>query len=104
MNSMMVHLLQLVMIYCVWKYITLSPDFEVLMPISHEMMIARFLASVLMHINVEKDLRSGLFMMKYCINHYDHFVSVYPPFLLSFLSTCIAIIIEINVLIILSSI
>jgi hypothetical protein len=42
--------------------------------------------------------------MKYCINHYDHFESVYPPFVISFLSTFIAIIVEINVMIILSSI
>ena len=66
-------------------------------------MAARFMASMMMHINVEKDVRGGLSMMKYVVNHYDRFTNAYAPFLIAFLSTMIAVTVEVNVMIILSS-
>ena len=66
-------------------------------------MVARFLASMMMHINVEKDVRNGIAMMKYVCNHHDHFTNVYPSFVIGFLLMIISLIVEINVMIILSS-
>jgi len=34
-------------------------------------MLSRFIASMFMHINVEKDVRSGIGMMKYAVNHHE---------------------------------
>ena len=67
------------------------------------MMIARFIASVMMHINVEKDVRSGISMMKYVVNHYENFTNPYPPFFIGLMGTIISLIVELNVMIILSS-
>ena len=67
------------------------------------MMIARFLASLFMHINVEKDVTAGISMMKYVVNHFDNFTNPYPPFFLGLLQTIISFIVEMNVMIILSS-
>jgi len=67
------------------------------------MMIARFIASVMMHINVEKDVRMGISMMKYVVNHFDNFTNPYPPFLIGMFATLISFVVEINVMIILSS-
>jgi len=67
------------------------------------MMIARFIASAFMHINVEKDVRAGISMMKYVVNHYDNFTNCYPPFFLGLFGTIISLIVEINVMVILSS-
>jgi hypothetical protein len=67
------------------------------------MMVARFVASMMMHINVEKDVRGGINMMKYAVNHPDNFNNVMPAFMLALNSTIISLIVEINVMIILSS-
>ena len=93
------------MIYCICKYVYIDPnaDFEIKRAVSMVMLIARFMASMMMHINVEKDIRSGLRMMKYIVNHHDRFTNPYAPFILAFLASSIAIIVEINVMFILSS-
>ena len=67
------------------------------------MLIARFMASMMMHINVEMDVRAGLSMMKYAVNHHEDFTSVYPAFLIALLLTIIDFLVEINVMVILSS-
>lgn len=64
-------------------------------------MVVRFLGSLMMHINVEKDIRKGLSMMKYAINHSENFTNVYPSFFLGFLCCIISIMIEANCMIIL---
>ena len=84
-------------------YIDPNADFEIRRAVSIEMMIARFMASMMMHINVEKDVRGGLSMMKYVVNHYDRFTNPYAPFMIAFFAASIAVIVEINVMIILSS-
>jgi len=68
-----------------------------------DLMIARFMASMMMHINVEKDVRSGITMMKYAVNHEDNLTNVYPPFIIAFLLATVALIVEFNVMVILSS-
>ena len=67
------------------------------------MLIARFIAAMFMHINVEKDVRNGIAMMKYAVNHHDHFTNVYPAFIIAWLYTQNSFLVEINVMIILSS-
>ena len=44
----------------------------------------------------------GITLMKYSVNHYSNFSNPYMPFIVGFFSTIIAIIIEINVMVILS--
>ena len=56
-----------------------------------------------MHINVEKDVRNGLNMMKYACNHHESFTNVYPSFVIGFLLMTISFIVEVNVMLILSS-
>lgn len=67
------------------------------------MMVARFVASMMMHINVEKDVRGGINMMKYAVNHPDNFNNVMPSFFMALNATIISLIVEVNVMIILSS-
>ena len=67
------------------------------------MMVARFLGSLLMHMNVEKEITAGLKMMKYACNHHDRFTNIYPPFMIAWASVCINLCVEANVMIILST-
>jgi len=103
MNSFIVQLLQIIMILCIWFYAATSSGFVVTPASSLDMMAARFVASMMMHINVEKDVRNGIQMMKYSVNHYKQFNNVIPAFLIGFNCTLISLIVEINVMIILSS-
>ena len=68
------------------------------------MTIARFLASMFMHINVEKDVKQGINMMKYAFNHHENFTNVYAAFMFGLLQTIICIIVEFNVMLILTTI
>ena len=96
-------MIQVIMILCVWKFAYSNDKFAVRPAESLDMMVARFVASMMMHINVEKDVRMGIMMMKYSVNHYQHFNNVVPAFLMGFNSTILSLIVEINVMIILSS-
>jgi len=58
------------MIYCVWIYTATDDEFDITKAKTLDMIIARFVASMMMHINCEKDVRNGIDMMKYAINHY----------------------------------
>ena len=42
-------------------------------------------------------------MMKYAVNHYENFNNVVPAFILAMMSTILSLIVEINVMVILSS-
>ena len=44
------------MILCIWKYARTNENFKVSAAGSLDMMAARFIASMMMHINVEKDV------------------------------------------------
>ena len=50
-------------------------------------MAARFIAAMMMHLNVEKDVRNGLSMMKYAVNHYQNFHNVHVAFFIAFMLT-----------------
>lgn len=70
MNSFIVHLVQITLIVCIWKYAGIfgevatfvdghevkAPPFRVTRPDGLDMTIARFMASMMMHINVERDV------------------------------------------------
>lgn len=101
MNSLFVLLIQMGCILCIWKNAFDHDTFIIIPATSIEIMIARFLGSLMMHINVEKDVRKGLSMMKYAVNHVDNFTNVYPSFLLGYLCCIISLMIEANCMIIL---
>jgi hypothetical protein len=60
MNALFVHIIQFIMIYCVWKYVADDPKFEFLKASSLDMMIARFVASMMMHVSCERDIRNSI--------------------------------------------
>ena len=91
------------MIKCVLDYASNNKGFTIEPPKDKLILIARFVASMFMHIAVEKDVRSGLNMMKYSVNHYDHFLNPFAAFLFGFLFFAISYFVEINVMIVLTS-
>ena len=103
MNSLIVHLVQIFMIKCVLDYASNNKGFTISPPKDKLILIARFVASMFMHIAVEKDVRNGLNMMKYSVNHYDHFLNPFASFLFGFLFFIISYFVEINVMIVLTS-
>lgn len=58
------------MLSAIWIYAASSPLFKIAPPEGIDILSARFIAGLLMHINVEKDVRNGLNMMKYAVNHH----------------------------------
>ena len=66
--------------------------------------MARFVASLLMHINVEKDVRNGISKMKYAVNHYDNFNNVHVAFFTGFMLALTSFLVEFTVVLVLSSI
>ena len=46
-----------------------SPGFEVRPPTRYVIILPRALSALLAHLNVEPDIRNGLILMKYCLNH-----------------------------------
>lgn len=62
------------------------------------------MASMMMHINVEKDVQNGLRMMKYAHNHRENFTNPYAAWFFGFLVSVVAICVEFNVMMILTSI
>ena len=104
MDAFMVQTVQLVFIICIWVYAYETKTFMIRPAKSIDMLVARFLGSLMMHINVEKEIRAGLTMMKYSVNHHKSFTNVYPPFVIAWASVCINLVVEANVMIILSTI
>ena len=70
---------------------------------TYVMLVARFMSSLMMHINVEKDVKNGIYMMKYAVNHYQDFTNPYMAFTFGFISMVVSIIVELNVMIILAA-
>ena len=60
MNSLFVHLIQMFMLFIDWNFAAWDETFTVLAPTSFDMICARFMASMFMHINVEKDVKHGI--------------------------------------------
>ena len=57
----------------------------------------------MMHLNVQKDIFSGLKLMKYAVNHKENFSHLHPAFLLALLDTILNILIEFSVVVVLVS-
>jgi len=57
------------------------------MPINVYSLGARFVCSILMHLQVEADLRQGIFMMKYVSNHAKDFNNPWIAFFIGFMQS-----------------
>ena len=57
MNSLIVHLLQIVVLVIIWRKFIIYNDYFVVAPRTIDVLIMRFIASICMHLNVEKDVR-----------------------------------------------
>jgi len=92
-----------------------DPDFEIIAASSYLIIVPRFLSAIMMHLNVEPDIRSGIKLMKYTVNNPHCFKGVrqedgsmnyrnaIAPFLLGFFQTTVSIIVEIMLVVYLSS-
>lgn len=91
-----------------------DPNFHLFTPDSTKIILPRLLASIMMHLNVEPEIRQAIKMMKYCINHPHMFLGVNQkgnynyfalcgPFMLAMSQATIGITIEILVMIYLTS-
>ena len=50
-----------------------SEDFHIIPSNSYLIIVARFMSSMMMHLNVEPEIRSGLMLAKYVCNHPNRF-------------------------------
>jgi len=103
MNTLLVQLIQICCLAGCFYYYSYKDGFKIFPAQGLDLVCARFLCSMMMHINVEKDCRTGLAMMKYAVNHRDNFTYVYPPFFIGLFQFIISVFVEINVMFILSA-
>ena len=85
------------------KYMFFNEDYEEHPPHTWEVLAIRFLAAMFMHVIVEADIKHGLELMKYAINHRKRFTNVYAAFMFGFLQCSLNITLEINTIICLYS-
>jgi hypothetical protein len=118
-GGVIIILLQLSMIGLIMMYEIYSPDFEIVPSDSFSIILARLFASMMMHLNVEPEIRAGLKLAKYCVNHPSRFrgavsvgedgkehiniSAVFPPFFLAMSQAIVGLIVEFNVLVYLTS-
>ena len=91
------------MIACIFMYVAYDRTFLTKYPDDNLILMARFLASLFMHICMEAEERRGLRMMKYAINHSEDFHNPYVAFLFGFVSVSINYMVEVCVILILTS-
>jgi len=99
-NTIIVNFLQLTLVFFIWYYAINDIGLVEFLNVrdSYEILCVRFIASLMMHLNVEKDLRNGISMMKYCVNHWQNFNNLGSAFCVSFLLTISSILIEFTVI------
>ena len=85
-------------------YAISNETFGILKPKGIDILCARFIASMLMHINVEKDVRNGISMMKYVVNHHENFKNAHIAFFVAFLLAFSSFMVEFTVVLVLTSI
>lgn len=102
MNCMAVHLSQIFMIVCIWKYAAYNSKFLSSYPADPLILIARFVASLFMHVRLQPLERLGLSMMKYAVNHHEKFHNPVAAFMFGFVSLMINYFVEVTVIIILT--
>ena len=103
MNSLVVHFLQLSLIFMIWYHAINETNFIIIENDGLEVICVRFIASMLMHLNVEKDVRNGIQMMKYAVNHSENFVNLDVGFFIGFMLTICSFGVEITVILVLVS-
>ena len=110
---------QITMMSMIMDYEMFSPDFELVPSNSFVIILARFLSALMMNLNVEPEIRCGLILAKYCLNHPNRFRGAYqitpdgeeviniwavlPPFCIAMIQALIALVVQINILVFLSS-
>tara|TARA_B110000285_G_C15005053_1_gene553414 strand:+ start:303 stop:710 length:408 start_codon:yes stop_codon:yes gene_type:complete len=87
---------QIAMTFTITYIEAFDTTFHIIPAGSYFIIVPRFLSSVMMHLNVEPDIRSGLKLMKYAVNNPHcfkdvkqkdgslHYRNVVAPFLLGF--------------------
>lgn len=65
----------------------LNISFTIVLPASVTVLGARFICTILMHLQVEGDVRQGLRMMKYNTNHRDQFIAPNTAFFIALMQT-----------------
>ena len=99
-GAVIIIILQLSMIGLVNLYMFEDPSFNIVPSNSFTIILARLFASMMMHLNVEQEVRAGLKLAKFCINHPSRFrgarqigadgkeyislAAVIPPFFLAY--------------------
>lgn len=95
--------IQVLMILFVFSVI-LSSGFHVVFPNNVYTLGARFVCTILMHLQVESDTRQGINMMKYSVNHWGNFRNPKIAFSIGFMQMFGGIATEICCMIYLASI
>jgi hypothetical protein len=91
------------MIFLIWDYAFEGGGDFIHPPSSSSVLCTIYIASLLMHLNVEKDVRNGISMMKYAVNHPKNFKNVHTAFFIGFLSAICSLTIEMTVILVLVS-
>ena len=94
----------------------LDPEhFRIIAADSFLIIVPRFLSALMMHLNVEPDIRNGIKLMKYAVNNPQCFKgvqqqdgtmkyrNVLAPFLLGFCQSTVSIVVEVMVIVYLAS-
>ena len=79
-------------------------SFVIVFPADLATMAARFICTILMHLQVESDIRQGLRMMKYVLNHRGDFSGPFNAFSIGWLQMTGGLLAEISCILYLSSI
>jgi hypothetical protein len=77
LGALMIIGCQLCMIGMIIYYEVTSPNFNIVPATSFTIILARFLSSVMMHLNVEPEIRAGLILAKWCLNHPNRLKGAY---------------------------
>lgn len=73
LGAIMVIFIQLTVICLITNHMQSSPGFAVAPAHSYTIILARFISYNMMHLNVEPEIRNGLVLCKYCLNHPGYF-------------------------------
>ena len=87
-SAVFVFLIQMVLITILAAIIVSNSEgFYIILPPSINVLGARFVCSILMHLQVEGDMRQGLQMMKYATNHPKNFSNPFYAFFVAFMQS-----------------
>jgi len=73
LGAIMVIFIQLTVISLITNHMQSSPGFAIAPAHSYTIILARFISYNMMHLNVEPEIRNGLILCKYCLNHPGYF-------------------------------